>query len=94
MSNVTNWLVGNQAQIVLWVFMIIALAGAYYNATMRCKLSYILWLFTNSFFVWHNFSIGEIQQGLMYGVYFFLAIVGTKNTIHQKALFSRASIGQ
>jgi multisubunit Na+/H+ antiporter MnhB subunit len=81
-------------QIVLWIFMGIALVGSYYNATMRCKLSYILWLFSNLFFVWHNLSIGEIQQGLMYGVYFILAIIGMKNSIHQKGWFRRASMEQ
>ncbi|MDR3317440.1 MAG: hypothetical protein LBS71_01390 [Puniceicoccales bacterium] len=92
MSGITNWLVENQVQISLWVFTWIALVGSYYNATMRCKLSYILWFVSNFFFLGHNFRIGEIQQGVLYTVLLITSVVGIKNTIHQKGWFSRSQV--
>jgi hypothetical protein len=70
----------------------IALMGSYYNATMRLKLSYALWLLTNAVLVWHNFHIGERQQCILYAVYLYTAIVGIKNTQRHKGWLTPASL--
>ncbi|MDR1366819.1 MAG: hypothetical protein LBJ13_02855 [Puniceicoccales bacterium] len=92
MSGTMNWFPESLRQIILWVVMVIALLGSYYNATMRLKLSYVLWLFTNVVLVWHNFCIGEHQQCILYAVYLYTAIIGIRNTIYQKGWLSRTVI--
>ena len=77
-----------------WFFMFVALAGAYFNATMRCKLSYVIWLLSNGFFVWHNFVIEEYAQCVMFGFYLIIAIIGVKNTIHQSGWLQKADISK
>jgi hypothetical protein len=84
-----NWFRENLTQIVLWIVMVVALLGAYYNATMRLKLSYMIWLVTDAALVWHNFCIGEWQQCILYVVYFCTVVLGIRNTIHQKGWLSR-----
>jgi hypothetical protein len=87
-----NWLAEHGMQILLWGFTAIALMGSYYNATMRCKLSYALWFLSNFFFSWHNFCIGEIQQCVLYIFLLLTSIVGFRNTMRQKGWLLRASI--
>jgi hypothetical protein len=94
MSDTMNWFSESLTQIILWIVMIVALLGSYYNATMRLKLSYVLWLLTNGVLVWHNFRIGECQQCILYAVYLYTAIIGIKNTIHQKGWLSQTLIGK
>ncbi|MDR1303111.1 MAG: hypothetical protein LBJ81_00640 [Puniceicoccales bacterium] len=84
-----GWFCENLTQILLWIVMVVALLGSYYNATMRLKLSYVLWLMTNAVLVWHNFCIGERQQCILYAVYLYTAALGIRNTIHQKGWLAR-----
>jgi hypothetical protein len=92
MSDTMNWFPEDITQIILWVVMAVALLGSYYNATMRLKLSYVLWLLTNGVLVWHNFCIGERQQCILYAVYSYTAILGVRNTFHQKGWLSRTVV--
>jgi hypothetical protein len=87
-----SWFREDLTQIILWIVMVVALWGSYFNATMRLKLSYVLWLLTNGVLVWHNFCIGERQQCILYAVYLYTAVIGIRNTIHQKGWLSRMSI--
>jgi hypothetical protein len=41
------------------IFVGIAIAGSFYNATLRVKLSYVLWLISNFYICAHYFAIGE-----------------------------------
>jgi hypothetical protein len=66
---------------MVFVFVIIALTGSVCNSMMRIKLSYMLWLVSNMFFVVYNFHIGERSQAFMYSVYIITGIVGLKNSI-------------
>ncbi|UPA28637.1 MAG: hypothetical protein LW808_001020 [Verrucomicrobiota bacterium] len=91
MNEVYYWF-QEHIQAVIWTFTAIALLGSYFNATTRFKLSYVLWLGSNFFFVWHNFRIGEVQQCVLYLVYLYTAILGLKNTYHQKGWFERSSL--
>jgi hypothetical protein len=92
MSDIMNWLVENQSEIILWFFTVMALLGSYFNATMRWKLSYMIWFWSNFYFVWHNFAIGEKQQGTLFVFYLITAVLGIRSTIHQKGWLKRASI--
>ncbi|MDR2807240.1 MAG: hypothetical protein LBB11_03740 [Puniceicoccales bacterium] len=88
-----NWLTENLMEIVLWSCATLALVGSYYNATARYKLSYVLWLIIDLFFIWHNYRIGEKQQCALYVFYFIIAIIGLKNTIHHKGWLLSANKG-
>lgn len=83
----TNWNV-----IVTWIMTFFALLGAYYNATMRCKLSYAIWLLTNGYFVWHNYVISEYPQCVMFSFYLIIAIIGIKNTIKQPGWLTKGNL--
>ncbi|MDR2200763.1 MAG: hypothetical protein LBN94_01455 [Puniceicoccales bacterium] len=85
MNNIANWFPESVTQLILWIVMVIALMGSYFNATMRMRLSYLLWLLTNTVLVWHNFCIGERQQCVLYAVYLYTAILGLRNTKHHKS---------
>lgn len=87
-----GWLCTHGLQVTLWFFTIVALLGSYFNATMRCKLSYVLWLGSNVFFLWHNFRVGEVQQGVLFAFYLYTAILGIKNTYHQEGWLKRGSL--
>ena len=82
----------SSSEIVLWLFTGIALLGSYFNATMRVKLSYFLWFVSNFFFLWHNFHVGELQQGILFAFYLFTSIVGIKNTYKQEGWLTRSSV--
>jgi len=82
----------SSSEMMLWAFTIVALAGSYFNATMRVKLSYALWFTSNFFFLWHNFQVHELQQGVLFAFYLFTSIVGLKNTYKQKGWLTRTSV--
>lgn len=66
---------------VCWIAVFSALLGAYYNATLRFKLSYVIWVASNCYLMIHNFQIHESAQATMYIVYLVINIIGLKNTI-------------
>ncbi|MDR3144296.1 MAG: hypothetical protein LBT64_02220 [Puniceicoccales bacterium] len=61
-------------------FVGISLVGSLCNATLRIKLSYVLWLISNVFLCAHNIYIGEHSQAFMFAVNLMISIVGIKNT--------------
>jgi ABC-type glycerol-3-phosphate transport system permease component len=61
-----------------------ALLGAYYNATLRFKLSYVIWVMSNLYLMVRNFRINENAQATMYVVYLIINIIGLRNTIGHK----------
>jgi hypothetical protein len=69
---------------ICWIMVFSALLGAYYNATLRFKLSYVIWVTSNLYLMIHNFRIHESAQATMYVVYLVINIIGLKNTIGNK----------
>jgi hypothetical protein len=74
---------------VVVVFVIIALLGSICNATMRVKLSYVLWLVSNVFLACYNFCIREYSQAFLFGAYLITSMIGLKNSIGDEGWFSR-----
>ncbi|MDR0351247.1 MAG: hypothetical protein LBH49_01175 [Puniceicoccales bacterium] len=68
-------------EILTWISVVISLIGAYLNATLRLKLCYLLWLFSNGFLFIRNINIKEYAQATMYAVYLVITFIGIKNTI-------------
>ncbi|MDR1891347.1 MAG: hypothetical protein LBQ23_04235 [Puniceicoccales bacterium] len=68
-------------------FVGIALLGSFYNATLRMKLSYVLWLISNIYLCVHNFTIKEYSQAFLFGAYLITTFIGIKNTYKDKNWF-------
>ncbi|MDR0693505.1 MAG: hypothetical protein LBF49_02975 [Puniceicoccales bacterium] len=68
-------------------FVAIALMGSFYNATLRMKLSYTLWLISNVYLCIHNFIIKEYSQAFLFGAYLITTFVGIKNSYKDKDWF-------
>jgi hypothetical protein len=75
------------AEIWTWIFVAMALAGSFYNATLRVKLSYVLWLISNVYLCAYNASIGQYSQAFMFGAYLVTTFIGIKNTYKDKYWF-------
>ena len=73
------------------VFVGIALLGSFYNATLRMKLSYVLWMISNVYLCTHNLLIKEYSQAFLLGAYLITSMIGMKNTWHDKDWFCRRS---
>lgn len=71
------------------IFVAIALLGSFYNATLRMKLSYVLWMGSNVCLCIHNFLIKEYSQAFLFGAYLITSIIGIKNTWYDKSWFGR-----
>ena len=71
------------------IFVGIALLGSFYNATLRMKLSYVLWMISNIYLCVHNFCIKEYSQAFLFGAYLITSAIGMKNTWHDKSWFGR-----
>ena len=69
------------------VFVVIALLGSFYNATLRMKLSYMLWLVSNGYLCVHNFIIKEYSQSVLFGAYLITTAIGIKNTYKDRYWF-------
>ncbi|MDR2377565.1 MAG: hypothetical protein LBD54_02315 [Puniceicoccales bacterium] len=67
-----------------WVAVVWSLIGSYFNATMRIKLSYIIWLPSNIYLVIYNIRIGQSAQGVLFSFYLFFNLIGLKNTFGSK----------
>ncbi|MDR1433524.1 MAG: hypothetical protein LBI61_04310 [Puniceicoccales bacterium] len=65
----------------------ISLVGSFYNATLRLKLSYVLWLISNVCLCAHNFAIGEYAQAFMFGALLIMTFIGLRSTIRDKYWF-------
>ncbi|MDR2735581.1 MAG: hypothetical protein LBB20_01935 [Puniceicoccales bacterium] len=75
-------------KILTWISVIISLWGSYLNATLRLKLCYVLWLFSNIFLLIHNALIKEYAQATMYTIYLMITFIGIKNTIKDEGWLS------
>lgn len=58
-----------------WCFMLISLYGAYLNI-LRNRWGFLLWMVSNSFWMFWNFYIGEYAQSVLFGCFFYLAVKG------------------
>ena len=58
-----------------WIVSIIALAGTVLNSN-RNKYGFLIWIFTNLFWLVVDFRAGLYAQSALYGAYVFLAIRG------------------
>jgi hypothetical protein len=70
-------------------FVAVALVGSFFNATLRMKLSYVLWLISNTYLCVHNFAIGEHAQSFLFGAYLITTFIGLRNTYKDPHWFRR-----
>jgi hypothetical protein len=66
--------------IVTAFFIVLSLVGSFYNATLRIRLSYVIYLVSNVYFCIHNIAIGERAQTVLFGTYTLTALIGLYNT--------------
>lgn len=57
------------------IVSIIAIIGVVLNIFKRPE-SYVIWTFTNAYWVWHNYSIGEYEQAYLFAAMFAASIFG------------------
>jgi hypothetical protein len=69
------------------LFVGIALLGSFCNATLRMKLSYVLWLVSNVYLCVHNSIIGEYSQAFLFGAYLVTTFIGIRNTYKDPSWF-------
>ena len=62
-------------EVVTWIVTIVSLLGTILNS-QRNKYSQIFWIFSNLYWVIYDFKIGAYEQGILFFVYFILAIRG------------------
>lgn len=60
---------------VLLITTVLALIGAYLNSH-GYKLSFLIWMATNTVFALHNWQIGEWQQAILFGAYLMISLNG------------------
>jgi len=58
-----------------WIIAIVALVGAWLNARTNI-FGFVLWIFTNGFWVYHNVRIGQYAQAILYAAFLLMAIYG------------------
>jgi hypothetical protein len=63
---------------LLSLVTVLALLGAYLVSSGKW-IGFAIWLFTNTVFAMHNYTIGEWQQGFLFTAYFVLALNGLRN---------------
>ena len=61
-----------------WTVAIVALIGAWLNARTNI-LGFVLWIFTNSFWVYHNIKTKEYAQAILYAAFLLMAVYGLVN---------------
>lgn len=59
-----------------YVFVVIALYGAWLNSNLRILQSYKVWIISNAFLMFYNFYINSYAQGILFLVYFVTSING------------------
>lgn len=67
-----------------WCFMLISLYGAYLNV-QKNRWGFLLWSFSNSFWMCWNFYIGEYAQAVLFGCFLYLAIQGLMTWNEERA---------
>jgi hypothetical protein len=60
---------------ILLITTALALIGAYLNSH-GYKLSFLIWMATNTIFALHNWQIGEWQQATLFFAYFMISLNG------------------
>ena len=58
-----------------WIVAIIALAGAFLNARMNI-MGFVIWIFTNSYWIYHNIKIKEYPQAVLFTAFLVMAVYG------------------
>lgn len=63
-------------------YFLVALTTFGYTLNMREKLflSYLVWLVTNSFWIYVNYSRGSYDMCLMFTIYLFMCLLGIYKT--------------
>lgn len=59
----------------IWIVTVIALVGTVLNANKK-RIGFVFWIFSNACLAVYNFEKHEHAQGLLFTVYFILAIYG------------------
>lgn len=62
-------------ELATWLVSFLALAGTILNSN-RNKYGFLIWIFTNLFWLVVDFRAGLYAQSALYGAYVFLAIRG------------------
>lgn len=62
-------------EVITWIVSILALTGTILNSS-RNKYGFILWFFTNLFWVIVDFRAGLYAQSALFGAYTLLAVKG------------------
>lgn len=73
----------------LFVITVLALIGAILNSYDHWQ-GFAIWIVTNTTFAFHNYTIGQWQQGLLFSVYILISINGliNKRKNHGKQKFN------
>lgn len=64
---------------MILLFTLMAIAGAIYVALGKSLIANSIWAVSNIGFIWHNFSIGEMEMVALFGVYEITALYGVCN---------------
>lgn len=60
---------------ILLITTVLALLGAFLNSHGR-RLSFVIWMLTNTVFALHNWHVGEWQQAILFSAYLLISING------------------
>ena len=58
-----------------WLIVTIALVGIFLNARGKWQ-GFLFWLISNAYWCWHNLTIGEYAQAVLFAGFFFLSAYG------------------
>lgn len=60
---------------MIWIVFVAAVCGAVFNIYKRPE-GFVIWLITNAFWIYHNYTLGETAQACQYIVFFLLSAGG------------------
>ncbi len=60
-----------------WLIAIIALIGVFLNVQGKWQ-GFLFWLISNAYWCWHNLTIGEYPQAVLFAMFFLLSAYGVK----------------
>lgn len=64
---------------MIWLLVLLGILGAVLVASGDRMLTWhghVCWIGVNTGLVWHNWSIGETAQAVLFGVYLAIALIG------------------
>ncbi|MHC4397793.1 MAG: nicotinamide mononucleotide transporter [Planctomycetota bacterium] len=66
----------------------IALIGVVLNVRRRWE-GFLFWLISNAWWCWHNYKIGEYEQGILFGIFWLLSLYGIYSWKRKESNHSR-----